>query len=190
MTINASMRANRVLAQYKYVRSAQRWNVAPSVRGSEHGGSGSADERRFEWRDQAKCTVTLHSHCDRTLKRLSQIFKHRPRLFEVRGFESFREAVVHNSQRIPGLISPPAFAQQASLSHRRPQLPGERGLSARDSDRFGQAVHRCFTIMPRRENARFNPKQFGQVRFHTTVCCARDGSIDREKCLLELPGLP
>src|ERR1700722_13251276 len=146
MTISASMRANRVLAQYKYVRSAQRWNVAPSVRGSEHGGSGSADERRFEWRDQAKCTVTLHSHCERTLKRLPQIFKHRSRLFEVRGFESFREAVVHNCQLSAGLISPPACAHQAILGHRRPQLPRERDLRASDRDCFGQAVQGCFTI--------------------------------------------
>src|ERR1700730_684742 len=40
-----------------------------------------------------------------------------------------------------------------------------------------------------RENLRFDPKQFGQVKFHSTICRARNGSIDREKRLLELPGL-
>src|SRR5580658_9519239 len=43
--------------------------------------------------------------------------------------------------------------------------------------------------MLRRENPRFYPKQFGQVPFHSTICRARDASIDREKRLLELPGL-
>ena len=81
---------------------------------------------------------------------------------------------------ILGAVLPPAFAQQASLGYRRPQLPGERGLRARDSDRFGQAVHCCFTIMPRRENSRFNPKQFGQVHFNATIRRARDASVDRQ----------
>ena len=40
-----------------------------------------------------------------------------------------------------------------------------------------------------RENLRFNPEQFGQVKFHSTICRARDGTIDRDKRLLELPGL-
>ena len=40
-----------------------------------------------------------------------------------------------------------------------------------------------------RENLRFNPEQFGQVKFHSTICRARNGSIDHEKRLLELPGL-
>src|SRR5271168_2111790 len=40
-----------------------------------------------------------------------------------------------------------------------------------------------------RENLRFNPEQFGQVKFQSTICRAGNGSIDREKSLLELPGL-
>src|SRR5277367_6806791 len=43
--------------------------------------------------------------------------------------------------------------------------------------------------MLRGENLRFNPKQFGQVEFHSTICRVRNGSIDRKKRLLELPGL-
>jgi hypothetical protein len=43
--------------------------------------------------------------------------------------------------------------------------------------------------MLRREYLGFNPKQFGQVKFHSTICRARNGSIDRKKRLLELPGL-
>src|SRR5271155_1216473 len=39
------------------------------------------------------------------------------------------------------------------------------------------------------ENLRFNPKQFGQVKFHATICRARNSSIDRKQRLLELPGL-
>src|SRR5580693_7003162 len=40
-----------------------------------------------------------------------------------------------------------------------------------------------------RENLRFNPKEFGQVKFHSTGCRARNDSIDRKKRLLKLPGL-
>src|ERR1700722_18040663 len=40
-----------------------------------------------------------------------------------------------------------------------------------------------------RENLRFDPKQFGQVKFHSTIFRARNGSIDRQNRLLELPGL-
>jgi hypothetical protein len=47
------------------------------------------------------------------LKWLLQILKERARQLEIRGFESFREAVVHESQRIPGLITLPVFAEQA-----------------------------------------------------------------------------
>jgi hypothetical protein len=54
------------------------------------------------------------------LKWLSQILKERARLFEIRGFESFREAVVHASKRMPGLIALPTFAEQAGQDHRRP----------------------------------------------------------------------
>ena len=43
--------------------------------------------------------------------------------------------------------------------------------------------------MSGREDLRFNPEQFGQVQFHSTICRARNGSIDREQRLLELPGL-
>jgi hypothetical protein len=43
--------------------------------------------------------------------------------------------------------------------------------------------------MLRRENLRLNPKRFGQVKFHSTICRARNGSIDRKKRLLELPDL-
>jgi hypothetical protein len=43
--------------------------------------------------------------------------------------------------------------------------------------------------MSRRENLRFDPKKFGQVQFNSTVCRTRNGSIDREQRLLELPGL-
>src|ERR1700677_3466348 len=44
-------------------------------------------------------------------------------------------------------------------------------------------------VMLCRENLRFNPKEFGQVKFHSTGCRARNDSIDREKRLLKLPGL-
>jgi hypothetical protein len=46
------------------------------------------------------------------LKWLPQILKERARQLEIHGFESFREAVVHESQRIPGLIALPAIAEQ------------------------------------------------------------------------------
>jgi hypothetical protein len=120
---------------------------------------------------------------------LSQILKERARQFEIRGFEAFREAVVHESQRMPGLIALAAFAEQAGQGHRRPQLQGERRLRACDSERISQAVHGCFTVKLCRENLRLNPKQFGQVQFHSTICRARNASIDREQRLLELPGL-
>jgi hypothetical protein len=41
----------------------------------------------------------------------------------------------------------------------------------------------------RRENLRFNSKKFRQVHSHPAICRTRDGSIDREKRLLQLPGL-
>src|ERR1700722_7847840 len=43
--------------------------------------------------------------------------------------------------------------------------------------------------MLRRENLRFDPKQFGQVKFHSTIFRARNGSVDREQRLLESAGL-
>jgi hypothetical protein len=36
------------------------------------------------------------------------------------------------------------------------------------------------------QNLRFNPKQFGQVHVHTTTCRAGNGSIDRDRLLLEV----
>ena len=56
---------------------------------------------------------------------------------------------------MPRVIALPVFAEHAGQDHRRPQLPGERRLRARDSERLGQAVHRCLTVMLRRENLRF-----------------------------------
>src|ERR1700733_7422324 len=43
--------------------------------------------------------------------------------------------------------------------------------------------------MSRREDLRLNPKQFGQVQFRSSIFRARNGSVDRKKRLLELPGL-
>jgi hypothetical protein len=43
--------------------------------------------------------------------------------------------------------------------------------------------------MLRRENPRFNPKQFGQVKFRSNIFCTRNGSIDCQQRLLKLPGL-
>src|ERR1700684_191193 len=40
-----------------------------------------------------------------------------------------------------------------------------------------------------RENLRFKPEQFGQVQFRSSIFRARNGSVDRKKRLLELPGL-
>jgi hypothetical protein len=57
------------------------------------------------------------------LKWLSQILKQHARQLEIRGFESFREAVVDESQRMPGPIALPVFAEQAGQGHRRPKLP-------------------------------------------------------------------
>src|ERR1700730_12659037 len=96
------------------------------------------------------------------LKWLSELFKERARQLEIRGFKSFREAVVDESERMPGLIALAVFGEQPGQGHRRPQFPGERRLRACDSDRFGQAVQGRFTVMLRRENLRLNPKQFGQ----------------------------
>jgi hypothetical protein len=47
------------------------------------------------------------------LKWLLQILKERARQLEICGFESFREAVVHESQGVPGLIALVVFAEQA-----------------------------------------------------------------------------
>jgi hypothetical protein len=46
---------------------------------------------------------------------LSQIRNECARQLEICGFESFREAVVHEGQRMPGLIALPVFAEQAGL---------------------------------------------------------------------------
>ena len=43
--------------------------------------------------------------------------------------------------------------------------------------------------MLRRENLRFNPEQFGQIRFRSTIFCTRNGSIDRQKRPVESPSL-
>src|ERR1700730_18920512 len=92
------------------------------------------------------------------LKWLSQILKQRARQLEIRGFKSFREAVVDESQRMAGLIALVIFAEHAGQGHRRPQLPGERRLRAGDSERFGQAVHGWVAVMSGHEDLRFNPR--------------------------------
>src|SRR5246127_3198347 len=122
-------------------------------------------------------------------KWLSQILEERARQLEIRGVEAFREAVVDEGERMPGLIALAVFGEQAGQGHRRPQLPSERRLRACDSDRFDQAVLSRFAVMSCQENLRLDPKQFGQVKFHSTIFRARNGSIDREQCLLELQGL-
>src|ERR1700731_3927528 len=86
------------------------------------------------------------------LKWLSQILKQRGRQPEICGFESFREAIVDEGERMPGPITLPVFEEHAGQGHRRPQLPGERGLRACDSKRLGQAVHGCFSVMLCHEN--------------------------------------
>ena len=48
-----------------------------------------------------------------TAKWLSQILKQRARQLEICGFESFRESVIDESQRIPGLIALAVFGEQA-----------------------------------------------------------------------------
>ena len=75
-------------------------------------------------------------------KWLAQILEERARQPEICGFESFREAVVHEAERLASLIALPAFREQVGQCHRRPQLPGERRLRACDREPFGQAVHR------------------------------------------------
>jgi hypothetical protein len=75
------------------------------------------------------------------LKWLSEILKQRARELEICGFESFRETVVDESQCPPGLLALAVFGKQAGQGHRRPQLPGERGLRACDGERFAQAVY-------------------------------------------------
>src|SRR5271154_3272788 len=75
-------------------------------------------------------------------KRLTQILEQRARQPEICGFESFREAVVDESKRMPGLIALAVFGEQAGQGHRRPQFPSERRLLACDGECFSQAVHR------------------------------------------------
>src|SRR5277367_4331207 len=87
---------------------------------------------------------------------LTQILKQLARQLEICGFESFRESVIDESQRMPGLIALPVFGKHARQGHRGPQLPGEGRLRACDSERFGQAVQGGFTVMLCRENLRFD----------------------------------
>ena len=65
-------------------------------------------------------TAFLADSCCRALrlKCLSQILKQRARQLEIRGFESFGEAVVHQSQRMAGLIALAVFGEQAGQGHR------------------------------------------------------------------------
>src|SRR6266404_9963887 len=74
-------------------------------------------------------------------KWLSQILEERARQLEIRGVEAFREAVVDEGERIPGLIALATSGEHAGPDHRRPQLPSQRRLRACNRDRFGQAVH-------------------------------------------------
>ncbi len=52
------------------------------------------------------------------LKRLSQILKERARQLHICRFKSLREAVVYESQRIPGLLALAVFGEQACQGHR------------------------------------------------------------------------
>ena len=52
------------------------------------------------------------------LKRLSQILKERARQLEICGFKALREAVVYESQRIPGVLALAVFGEQACQGHR------------------------------------------------------------------------
>ncbi len=54
------------------------------------------------------------------LKGLSQILKQRACQPEICGFEAFREAVVHERERMPGLIALAVFGKHACQGHRRP----------------------------------------------------------------------
>ena len=76
------------------------------------------------------------------LERLAQILEQSARQLEICGFESFREAVVHEAQGMPGLVALPAFAEEAGQDHARPQLPAECRLRACDNECFRQVVHR------------------------------------------------
>jgi hypothetical protein len=71
--------------------------------------------RRVSWRKE--CCGGRRFGVER-LKRLSQILKQRARQLEICGFESFREAVVYESQRIPGLLALAVFGEQACQGHR------------------------------------------------------------------------
>ena len=51
-------------------------------------------------------------------KRLTQILEQRVRQPEICGFESFREAVVDEGERMPGLIALAVFGEQACQGHR------------------------------------------------------------------------
>jgi hypothetical protein len=67
--------------------------------------------RRKEWCGGRRLRVER-------LKRLTQILKQRARQLEIRGVEAFREAVVDEGERIPGLIALAVFSEQACLGHR------------------------------------------------------------------------
>jgi hypothetical protein len=54
------------------------------------------------------------------LKWLSQILKKRARQPEICGFESFGEALIHESQGMPGLIALAVVGEQAGQRNRRP----------------------------------------------------------------------
>ena len=73
------------------------------------------------------CILARNQHrfkCDETtrnrqqLKGLSQILKQRARQLEICGFETFREAIVDDGQRIPGLLALAVFGEQACQGHR------------------------------------------------------------------------
>jgi hypothetical protein len=76
-------------------------------------------EKPLEWRrDPGSAKVSSHQEWYggyrlgvERLKWLSQILKERARQLEICGFESFREAVVDESQRMPGLIALPTFGK-------------------------------------------------------------------------------
>jgi len=50
----------------------------------------------------------------------------RARQFEICGFKSFRETVVHESKAMASLLPLPLFGKKAGEFHCRPQLQGER----------------------------------------------------------------
>ena len=67
-------------------------------RGKARGGNTGRDPSVFR-------RVRSYQGAVERLKWLSQILKQRLRQLEIYGVESFRETVVHESQRMPGLIA-------------------------------------------------------------------------------------